>query len=209
MDERPPTRPVDQTELLRGMCRAVKTGSPGAADRGSHASFAFVLAAEDPATLQLRYDLVDEIVEPAGQVREHHVESVAPLPRRATPPFGRRSGPRAHHRQAADSFLALRHLAHGEIVALSPVRRSARGRSGSASVAGSPEADRREQNPRRRGRARSRARRCRRRSAPAVEQGALLARLVDRVADDHEGAGRIFRWSGSRPSFSMRPFTSA
>src|SRR5262245_15800169 len=38
---------------------------------------AFIFAAVDAAPLQLRYHLVDEIVEPGRQEREHDVEAVA------------------------------------------------------------------------------------------------------------------------------------
>jgi hypothetical protein len=43
----------------------------------------------------------------------------------------------------------------------------------------------------------------------AVELRALLLALLDAVADHDEGAGQDLEMSSARPSFSMRPLTSA
>src|SRR4051812_18923723 len=43
-------------------------------------SGSFILFAENPAPLQLRHHLVDEIVEAGGQEREHDVEAVGAAP---------------------------------------------------------------------------------------------------------------------------------
>src|SRR5712671_808157 len=46
---------------------------------------ALVVAPEDAAALQLRHHAVDEVVEPAGQIGEHHGEAVAAVPTMARP----------------------------------------------------------------------------------------------------------------------------
>ncbi len=51
---------------------------------------ALVFAAEDAAPLQFRHHAIDEVVEPAGQVRELHGEAVGAFGRRAIPPSRRR-----------------------------------------------------------------------------------------------------------------------
>jgi hypothetical protein len=43
----------------------------------------------------------------------------------------------------------------------------------------------------------------------AVEQRPLRLGFGSSIADYDQDAGKILRWSRERPSFSMRPFTSA
>src|ERR1700737_1896126 len=78
---------------------------------------AFIFVPENPALLQFRHHLVDEIVEPGGQEWEHDVETVAAV---AGQPFLHLVGDdgwRADKRQPAIAADALRQWAHGELVA--------------------------------------------------------------------------------------------
>src|SRR2546430_9236203 len=75
---------------------------------------AFVFAAEEVAALQFGDDLVDEIVEAAGDIGEHDVERVAvePLLHLVGDHFGG-----ADHGEAAIAASDLRQLADSQIVA--------------------------------------------------------------------------------------------
>ena len=94
-----------------------RTGFSAAAGRILPQRPALIFLSEDPASLQLRHHLVDEIVEPGGQEREHDIETVAAKARQPLFHLVGDDPGCADKRQPAIAADALRELAHGELVA--------------------------------------------------------------------------------------------
>src|SRR5579864_9498560 len=78
---------------------------------------AFVFAAEEAAALQLRDDPVDEIVEPAGDPREHDVEPVAGIAEKELLHLIDDRLRRPDHREPAITAGDLRQLTDRQIIA--------------------------------------------------------------------------------------------
>ena len=159
---------------------------------------ALVLAAEQAAPLQLGHDQVDEVVEPARQVGEHHVEAVARRRSRAIPASGRRSSSacpswRARHSRRAGRRAGAPSGSRARPASITRSRPlllwlvsgiSGNGPSGSNLRASTPSRDRQ------RGDAAVVVHQ-------AVEPRALLACASSSVSPTMTKApGRIFRWSG-------------
>ncbi len=175
-----------------------RSGSLDAAGPNAPAASCLVLGAEDAAALQLGHHLVYEVIDAARNVREHHVESVAGT---GLEPFlhlvsdGHR---RAHDGCAGVAAQALGELSNGQVLtsrqgdgALAAALAclvsgiSGNGASGSKARASTPsamdsEADRAVVVHK------------------AVEQRPLLARLLDRRADDDQRAGQDLDVVGGR-----------
>src|SRR5579863_6899941 len=82
-------------------------------------SLTFVFAPEYATPLQFRHDLIDEIVEPARQIRKHDGEAIARLGRQPLFHFVGDGFRRADHGQAGITAEPLRQLPDGEIFARS------------------------------------------------------------------------------------------
>src|SRR6266446_3718457 len=209
---------VDSQYFAEGTDRSSIAGY-GSGDRGSVAEeavlgareaevltqgLAFVFAAEDAAALQFGDDPVDEIVEAAGNVREHDVEAVAGV---AQEPLLHLVGDRlggADQGEAAIAAGDLGQLAHRQIVAPGAFDDPL-----AAALAGVALGDLRKRAVE--VEAGGVVAECYRQRGDAavgmhqaVEQCPLLARLGGGLADDDEGAGQDFDVIGVPPDL-FRP----
>src|SRR5215216_5512633 len=83
-----------------------------------------VFAPEQSPPLQLRHHAVDEIVEAAGEVREHHGESIAGFRREPLLHLVGDARRRADDRQPGIAAEPLRQLPHGQLLALRQIDRA-------------------------------------------------------------------------------------
>src|ERR1700677_1801942 len=79
---------------------------------------AFVITPEKSATLEFRYDAIDEIVKSSGQIGKHDVEAIGGIGEKPFLHLVGDCGRGADECQSAVAANPLRELAHGQILAL-------------------------------------------------------------------------------------------